>query len=215
MKMQREFKSKKRYLAAFLIGTGIFLLLFLLSYSVSYFEFQRVSNLQDDLAYKIFEDKLYYSFFDEMICESESLDKISRDLNFQRGIIDEMEKDFGKMNERVLFRKNFYTLIELEHFEFVQTLNEKCNYDFPIMLFFYSNDEEIIEESERVGRLLGAVHEENPNMMIYSFDVDLQNKLIDSLKRKYEVEEPLTVIINDEIKVVNPEHINEILDVLD
>ena len=89
---KREFQSKKRYVISFLVGTFIFLFVFILSYSLSYLEFQRVSSLQYDLAYDIFSHKLDYLLFDLGICREESLDQVSRDLNFQGRIIDDLEK---------------------------------------------------------------------------------------------------------------------------
>ena len=81
MMEDRKIQSRKRYLLAFLIGTVLFILIFFLSYSLSYFEYQRVSNLQESIAYSIFEDKLDYSFFNKQICSNESF-KIMKSLIF-------------------------------------------------------------------------------------------------------------------------------------
>lgn len=213
--MRRGFKSKKRYLFAFIIGTLVFGMIFLLSYSVSYFELNRVSGLQTDVAYRIFEDKFYYSFFNEDSCVISPLDDLSNDLNFQRSIIDNLESRLGKNNVDVLARKKFYTLIELEHFEFVQDLNERCNLDIPTILFFYSNEEELIEESLLGGRILENVVEQTDGLIVYSFDFNLDSKLINSLKYEYNISEPLTILVNEKVKIVEPDNINDILEVLE
>jgi hypothetical protein len=207
---ERKIQSKKRYLLAFLIGTAIFILIFSLSYAISYLEFRRISNLQEDLAYDIFEDKLDYSLFDEGICANESFDRVSRDLGFQGRIIDDLERKLGKNNENVLFRKKFYTLIELEHFEFVKLLNERCNLEIQTILFFYSNSDPNLELSEEVGKLLDVVYNRNENLMMYSFDIDLDSDLTEKLKEKYMVDKSPTLIINEEVKVENPQNISDI-----
>lgn len=207
---ERKIQSKKRYLLAFLIGTTIFILIFSLSYAISYLEFRRISNLQEDLAYDIFEDKLDYSLFDEGICANESFDRVSRDLGFQGRIIDDLERKLGKNNENVLFRKKFYTLIELEHFEFVKLLNERCNLEIQTILFFYSNSDPNLELSEEVGKLLDVVYNRNENLMMYSFDIDLDSYLTEKLKEKYMVDKSPTLIINEEVKVENPQNISDI-----
>ncbi len=207
---ERKIQSKKRYLLAFLIGTAIFILIFSLSYAISYLEFRRISNLQEDLAYDIFEDKLDYSLFDEGICANESFDRVSRDLGFQGRIIDDLERKLGKNNENVLFRKKFYTLIELEHFEFVKLLNERCNLEIQTILFFYSNSDPNLELSEEVGKLLDVVYNRNENLMMYSFDIDLGSYLTEKLKEKYMVDKSPTLIINEEVKVENPQNISDI-----
>ena len=212
----RGFKSQKRYIISFLVGTAIFILVFALTYSISYFEFRRISNLQADLTYDIFEDKLDYSLFDEGVCTDESFGKVSRDLGFQGRIIDDLEKKLGKDNEGVLFRKKFYTLIELEHFEFVKFLNERCNLTVQTIFFFYSNNASELDRSEDVGRLLTVVHRRTEGtLMIYSFDIDLDSDLIGKLKNKYDIEKSPTLIINEEVKVENPQNILDIEKYLD
>jgi hypothetical protein len=207
---KRKIQSKKRYLLAFLIGTAIFILIFALSYAISYLEFRRISNLQVESAYEIFHDKLYYSLFDEQTCTVESFDKISSDLDFQGKMIDDLEKKFGKDDENVLFRKKFYTLIELEHFEFINLINERCDRDIKTILFFYSNLRSDLETSEEVGRLLTVAYNRNENLMIYSFDINLYSDLIEKLKEVYDIEKSSTLIINGEVKVENPQSIFDI-----
>lgn len=212
---KRPFSSKKRYVISFIIGTFLFLLVFGLSYSFSYLEFQRVSSLQGMLAYDIFTHKLDYSLFDEGVCGDESFEKVSQDLNFQGRIIDDLEKNLGKGDKDVLFRKKFYTLIELEHFEFIKFLNQKCEFSVQTILFFYSNENKDAEDSEELGRLLGTISQRNQNLMIYSFDVNLDSKLIKNLKTKYRIEKPNILIINDNITVVDPQNLNDIEKYLD
>ena len=208
--VDRKIQSKKRYFAAWLIGTVIFILIFVLTYSFSYLEFQRISNIQENIAYEIFEDKLDYSLFDIEICSNESLKKISTDLGFQGKIIDELEKKLGKDDKKVFFRKKFYTLIELEHFEFVKILNQKCNLERNTILFFYSNEDKDIRDSEYVGDLLTVINRRIDNLNIYSFDINLESDLIHKLKEKYDIEKSPTIIINEEIRIFDPKNMDEI-----
>ena len=140
---KRKIQNKQRYLLAFLIGTFIFTSGFIITYSISFWEYKRISNIQGVISYDIFKDKLGYSLFNKNICAQTSLRKISEDLRFQGRIIDDLEGKFGKNDERVLFKKKFYSLIELEHFEFVNDLNKECNSTIPTILFFYSNENKL------------------------------------------------------------------------
>ena len=208
--MDRKFQSPRRYLLAFLIGTGIFVLGFLIVNWLSLLEYKRISQLQEEISYEIFEDKISYSLFGKDICSDSSYKKISEDLAFQGRIIDDLERKFGKSDDRVLQRKKFYSLILLEHFEFVNIRNEECNGKVNTILFFYSNSLDNIGRSEEVGRILGSVYERNDNVVIYSFDVDLESDLIEELKKRYFVEEPLEILINENIKINNLKNIGEI-----
>lgn len=207
---ERGFQSGKRYIASFLIGTVVFILVFALTYSLSYLEFRRVSDLQVDISYEIFKDKLDYSLFNEPICTNESFERVSRNLGFQGRIIDDLERKLGKQNEKVLFRKKFYTLIELEHFDFINLLNEKCDRNVQTILFFYSNEGSNTKDSEDAGKLLSVVHSKTENLMIYSFDINLDSDLIEKLKEKYDVKRSPTMIINGEFRVENPQNLLDV-----
>lgn len=207
---KRSFQSKRRYILAVVIATIVFAIGFLITYSISYGEYLRISNIQGELSYRIFQDKIKYSFFKEDICSLDSLTDISEDLAFQGRIINDLETKLGKNDERVLFRKKFYTLIALEHYEFVSELNKKCKSNISIILFFYSNEEKELDESEKVGNILGVVYERNPNVKIYSFDINLDSELIELLKKKYRIEKSPTLIIREQHKVTEVENINDI-----
>lgn len=207
---KRKFESKNRYLISLIITTFVFLLIFAVSYSISYLELQRISNLQVGVGYDIFKDKLDYSLFNAPICDKESFEKISLDLGFQGRIIDDLERKLGKQNENVLLRKQFYVLIELEHFEFVKEFNQKCGKNIDTIFFFYSNNDSYLKESEEAGRILGAVHSRNENLIIYSFDVDLASNLVDKLEDRYNITDSPTVVINEKAKIKLPANIQEI-----
>lgn len=208
----RAFSSKKRYVAAVIIATIVFLLVFAVSYSLSYLEFQRISNLQTGVGYDIFEDKLGYSFFGSSLCDTTSFEKVSQDLRFQGIIIDDLERKLGKQDENVLLRKKFYSLIEIEHFEFVKAFNGKCNPKVDTILFFYSNNESKESKSEEAGKILGVVSSKNKELVIYSFDFDLNSDLVNKMETKYNIigSEVPVIIINEKTKLDMPANIREI-----
>ncbi|HJX50613.1 MAG TPA: hypothetical protein VJ438_04070 [Candidatus Nanoarchaeia archaeon] len=206
----RPVQSKRRYIFSLLIGTGIFILIFLLANFISYLEFQRITTLQGKTAYGIFESKLNYDFFNEM-CSQEALEDISQQLGFQGAVIDDLEKKLGKKNSEVLFQKKFYTLVELEHLNFITDYNKKCNSSFNTIMFFYSNNPLYYKDNDKLGRLLDAIYSKYPEkVIIYSFDVDLDSELISKLKQKYDIEKVPTVIMNQKVTLFNPQNIQEI-----
>ena len=206
----RPIQSPKRYVLAFVIGTLIFILGFTLTTSISYLQFQKISKFQDETSYQIFNEKLSYTLFNKDICSSNSFQEISKSLSFQGAIIDDLEKKLGKENKGVLFRKKIYTLVELEHLEFINQLNENCNLSISTILFFYSNEQKDLGKSEETGRLLDTVNRRNDNLVTYSFDINLESNLIDELKKSYRIRESPTIIINQNKKIISPKNIDEI-----
>ena len=213
--VERKIQSKKRYLLALLIGTAVFIIVFGITYSISYLEYQRISSSQQQTSYSIFEDKLGYSLFDQEICSEEYFKKVSEKLGFQGRIIDDLERKFGKDDERVLFRKKFYSLVELEHFEFVKTMNVECGFDIQTILFFYSNEPGDIKDSEKFGDYLNTVYGRNSDLLIYSFDINLDSNLIENLKEKYNIEKSPTILINEKFKVTEIRNIEDVEKYLD
>jgi glycerophosphoryl diester phosphodiesterase len=209
--MNRSIQNKKRYLYAIIIGTVIFLIGFGITYSVAYIEYQRVIGLQDPVSYQIFQDKMQFTMFEKDICSNDSFEQISQDLAIQGGFIGDLEHKLGKNNQNVLFRKKFYSLIQLEHFEFVKTINEECNKNTNTILFFYSNEEKDLEKSEEVGRILGALYQQNKdNLIIYSFDKNLDSEIIRSLNKEYSITGPMTIIVNENQTLTSLQNINQI-----
>ena len=207
----RQFQSKKRYLYALLIGTVIFIIGFAITYSVAYIEYQRVISLQDPISYQIFQDKIQYTLFGEDICSDDSYLKISKDLSTQGSFIADIEDKLGKENKNVLFRKKFYTLIELEHFEFIKSINQECNKSINTILFFYSNNPSGIKKSEKTGAILSTLYNKNEdNLIIYSFDINLNSEIINLLKEKYNITQTPTIIINEQHIINDLSNINQI-----
>jgi len=216
METKREIISKRRYFYAFVIGTVIFLIGFGITYSVAYFEYQRISNLQDPLSYEIFKNKLEYSLFEKDICSEDVETQISQDLAFQGSIISKLEEKLGKQDESVLFRKKFYSLVLLEHLEYIREYNEKCKGKYNTILFFYSNEKGEIEKSEELGKILSVLAERNEdNLFIYSFDYNLDSELIGLLKQKYNVFSAPYIVLNEETVFTSINNIDEIEDLLD
>ncbi|MBU2576600.1 MAG: hypothetical protein KKF50_02670 [Nanoarchaeota archaeon] len=207
----RKYKDKKRYLWALIIATVLFFLVIQASTFISYLEFERVASLQDPISYKIFENKLEYSLFDKDICVEDSFKEISEDLKYQGQLIGQLEKKFGINDPRVIFRKKFYTLVQIEHFEFTKVINEECNRSINSILFFYSNKKVDLDNSEGLGNILSVVYQKNDeNLVLYSLDLNLDSNIIGNLKEKYNVGEEPLIIVNEDQRFTKIDNISEI-----
>jgi len=194
--LERKVQSKKRYLLAFLIGTLLFIIVVLISYSIAYFQYAKISDIQGETAYSIFEDKLAYSFFGEDICSIYNFRKVSDSLSYQGQILEDLEKKFGKDDKNVLERKKFYSVLLLEHLIYVKEYNKQCNQKINTIMFFYSNKDNP-DASESAGKVLNSVYQTNQNLVIYSFDFNLESQSVDNLKKKYSVSKIPEIIINE------------------
>lgn len=186
-----------RIILAFLLATLIFVEVFIISYAVSYWNYQGVSN-SNNLIKQYLEDFEGYANVtqcnsDVLIEASDKLDRVGSKLNL-------LESRFGKMDLRVLEQKKLYSELSYRHFEIIRTLKDQCNKNFITILFFYSNSEELAKESEGMGFILSSFKNEDPSrIMIYSFDADLDSMVIRELTERYNVTgAPVSVVNEDE-----------------
>ncbi len=171
--------------------------------------------VQNQLSYGLFEQRIVSSFFAENVCEDDSFRDINRYRAIQGEEIEDLESHFGKDNPTVLERKKFYALVQVAHLEFIENRKKECNDSMNVLMFFYSIKKGEEKDSDRVGNLLDIVWERNQNLQIYSFDYFLDSRLIELLKEKYSVAEYPLVLTSDGKRVVNPQSINEIEELIE
>lgn len=207
---KREVKDKRRYFYALTIAIFLFILGFLISYSLNLFEFERVSNLQDAIYYDFYANQLSYDFFNEKNCDTGLVDKLSESLDFEGDMLNKFEQKFGKDNSKVLDMKKYYFLIQLSHFNFMKQIKKDCDLDYSFILFFYSNDKTHLDKSERIGNLLNYFKKLYPSVLIYSFDSESPSPLIRNLKSKYNVTESVSIILDEKVKLNDIEDISQL-----
>ena len=193
MKVQEAYYY--RILLSFVIATILFVLIFFSAYSVSYLNYKSIrteNNIIQDSLLRLDEILASESCLGVLLLESSiRLDEVGSRLGI-------LEKRFGADDERVLEQKKFYSDLEFKHLQIIKNFNEKCATDFKIVFFFYSNSGSLLEESERMGAILGAFKRENSDLvMIYSFDVNLDYGLIDKLEEIYGIDRAPIAVLNE------------------
>ncbi len=210
-KTEREGKeiNVPRVIIAFIISLSVLVFVFLAGYMVSFLNYQKVSSIQDTLKTDLLNTQLSGEFL--LNCNEDAFNVFSEELDRTGSLLSILETRFGKNDENVIEQKKTYTLIEIQHFIIVKEYSEKCNKDMDTILFFYSNSDEYENRAEEIGKILGSVKEDNQNLMIYSFDYDLDLGIIELLKKSYEISGPNTAVLNEKIHIENIENSRDIL----
>ncbi len=204
-----------KYIIAFLISIVIFILIFVLAYSVSYLNYQRISYesniIKDNI---ILLDELALQFEDEFNCNNKILFESSERLDFVGNQIYTLESRLGNNDLRVLEQKKLYTQLEIQHFNIIRKLKLKCDGNFITVLFFYSNEKEYIEESEKTGFILNSFKKDDPNrIMIYSFDYNLDIDILHNIKLNYNITKAPIILIN-EVDLIHLNDVDELIQYL-
>jgi hypothetical protein len=184
-----------RYIWAFLIASAAFVIFFAFAQGISYLSYQSLDRHTDLIASSVgqFEDVLANFECDPSLHveASSRFDLIASKLNL-------LEKRFGKNDARLVGVKMNYSDLEYRHFLITERFNSECNSNFTSIFFFYSNRNSRIQgQSERMGFILTTLQRTHSNeVIIYSFDADLNSSLIVDLKEEYDIEEVPSIVVN-------------------
>ena len=185
----REFPLA-RLIISFIIATFLFTIIFLFVNSVLYLNYQGASENNDAINVSLYEGNLNCTF--EYFYNTSTL-------LYHSGVkIALLEDRFGKNDPAVLELKKEYTSLQFQHLALVRGFNEKCGKNLQIILFFYSNDDKTVKESEKVGYILDTLKLRYPDkLMIYAFDANLDQSDIQNEILKYNLKSFPTVILNN------------------
>jgi hypothetical protein len=179
---------------AFVLATILFIGIFALGYLISYQKYKNVVEVQETLGYDLLTFQVGVELlgdnckdFDAFIFTNE-MEDLGRSLSL-------LEIRFGKQDERVLEKKKVYSLLEARHFLYILEHNAQCSNDVNTILFFYSNQEKYKDNAERIGGILSALKNQE-EVMIYSFDYDLDSTIVDLLIKKYGVDQGNRLVVN-------------------
>jgi hypothetical protein len=191
-------KYGKKLAIAFVLGTIVFVLIFLLGYAISSYKLQSVYQSQEQLRYELLSFQVEQELVDNS-CNNFDPNRFSAEMREMGNMLDLLERRLGKDDAGVLEQKKTYSLLEARHFLYLKAHNENCpNNTMPTILFFYSNTPESVDEAQKLGYMLTYLWEKNPNITIYSFEYDLDSEVVRLLKEKYHVTQSNVLVIRDQ-----------------
>lgn len=202
-----------KLIIAFILGTLIFCSVFLLGYTISYYKMQSTALVQEDLRYQLLSMNIEQELLGNS-CKDFDPSRFSNERNRVGAIIGLLEERLGKENAQVLEQKKIYSILEGNHFLYIKQHNENCNNTVPFLLFFYSNKGPYKDEAQKLGYIITTLNNEKPELMVYSFDYDLDSSIIELLKEKYNITIPNQLVINGKTIQKTPQNIDEIREIL-
>jgi len=195
--------SVNKMIFALIITLLVFITIFLVSYAVSYSQYQKTSREQTIVISKILNFNIKNSLLGQS-CTNFVSNDLSLELDHMGNILNLLEERLGKNNLDVLEQKKLYTSIEAEHFVYVRNYNHECDKEVSTVLFFYSNLEPFSRNADSIGYVLSSIKaNRNQEIMIYSFDYDLDSEATRLLKGVYNVNQPNSLVINEDNVLVD------------
>lgn len=196
--MDRKRISKTKYLAIFATTTLIFLIGMYLGHIITSGKISRLENVEQDIKTRTMDMELQFLLLSEDPCLIGDFTELSDELYQIGKKLSYMEQQLGAKNDDVKRLKEYYSLLEIRHWLFFKRIEEQCDKNLTLILYFYSTTGGC-PECEQQGYILTYLRKDNPNLKVYSFDINLDNFALGTIKRKYDIKGTPSLVIGDEL----------------
>ena len=185
------------YIAAFAITTLVFIVGILIGNQFTATKLNQIEGLQQELNARTIGAELQTLLLTQFPCTSFN-STLTEELFDVGTKLDYMENQLGKNNKEVLSLKEYYSLLEIRHWLLLRLAKERCGTDYNLVLYFYSNLGDC-PDCDQQGSVLSTLHKKYPGVNIYSFDINLPNPALQTVKRIFGVKQAPTTIANTKV----------------
>ncbi len=195
---RKKIKSS-RYVAALAITLLIFLLGYMVSSQINKNKVDKLNYFEEELRVNSLSSELLLQLVQQNLCSSINLSSYTEELTSYGRRVTYLESMYGFSSEEVIQLKSYYSLLAIRHWMLAKDLNDKCNANRSLVIYFYTNYG--CTDCEDQGLVLTNLHRAYPFFNIYSLEYTLNNSAVNFLKEKYDVKTDRlpTLIINDEV----------------
>ncbi len=183
---QKENKMvKSRIILAIVLGTLIFSIGVLISQVLGYYY---ISDMKLELE-KTYNKQLGWllslNILEHYACNMNGLEVSKERIKLGQELYT-LESIFGKQDPKVLAKKEYFQILEVQEYLLMKDIKEKCNKSYVLILYFYSNKGDC-DECIAQGMILDDLWKNNKNVSIFSFDYNIKNPATEALKKLYGV----------------------------
>lgn len=186
--------DNRKYIYAFLITALIFGTALYISNYVSKQKLAEIQTIENRLSLDILSSETQFSLLEETSCKNVSSASLSQELGNLSDKVSSAESQYGVDDSRVVSLKQYYSLLEIKDYLLMKSVTAKCGISPTFILYFYSNKGDCAD-CQKTGYVLTALHDEFPDLRIYSFDYNLNEEAIGTLERIYHVTDNLPALV--------------------
>ena len=190
--------DKMKYAAVFAITTLIFVIGFFLGSYASGVKAEKLNVLEQEFRSDIMALELQYEIIKENPCDSISVSGLNEQLYTLGSKLTYIENAEREDHQTINILKNYYSILQIRHWLITRKITTTCETHFKTIIYFYSNKEGC-DKCDKQGYVLTFLRRKYPQIKTYTFDVDVNNVALSSLKELYGIEsdEVLPIIIID------------------
>jgi len=188
-----------RHLQSLIVTLSIFALGIFLGFYISEMRIKGMLTTYESLTLKINGAILQTRVLEGELCNYDVLSIAGKEKVELGNQITELEGLRGKTDEEVLRLKENYSLLSINQLLLLEEWTKECNKNISVIIFFYSNTENATT-SEEQGFVLDNIYEKYPNkIVIYAFDINIDNPAVNILIKKYDIRTAPTLVINEKV----------------
>ena len=195
--VERAGISKKRYIIAFILATGIFTIGLLLGITLTSAKLSEVEKLQIEFRNRLTNLEMEDLLTEGKICQFSDVDNLVDELEKIGDKITSIEDDPNTSHEDLIALKEYYSLLEIRHMIYMQKFNEQCGKKLNIILYFYSNDDKVCADCSSQGYILSYIRNKYNNVRVYSYDIDIDNPALKTVMKINNVTLAPSLVINN------------------
>lgn len=192
-----------KYLVSFALATLLFIVGIIMGSAITSTKVEKIINTREEIKLEMLDLELQGALAEQNPCNNHLIYSLGEKLDNLGTKLTILEDQLGKNDPRIVELKKPYTLLMIQHYILIKKQIEECNNNYILILFFYSNKPEFVEESKKQGYVLEYLAKKYgyDKIKIYSLDADLKLGVIDALKENYNITTTPTTIINDKVYV--------------
>lgn len=190
--------SMSKYVAAFSMTVLIFGAGIIIGNTLSSAKLEKIDALQQDIAVRTLGSELQYALLAENPCVDIESSVLSNELFEISSKLSFMEEDLGTHHEQVINLKRYYSLLEIRHWLLLRKAQQTCDTHYDLILYFYSNDGDC-SACKQQGYVLNTLHRKYPAVSIYSFDINIKDPVLETMKKIHNVTAPPTIVVNGKV----------------
>ncbi|MCK5476768.1 MAG: thioredoxin family protein [Candidatus Aenigmarchaeota archaeon] len=195
-KVKRDI-SYSKFLIAFSLTLSIFLIGVIVGNYILSYKFNKYAEFEDDLKIDLLSSEIEDRILKEAGCNATGHVQLTQSLYDLSQKLGYLENQLGWDNPKVWRMKKYYSLLELRHWLYINTLNKECDVNFTTVLYFYSNKGDC-PRCESQEYVLNHLKKKYKNIFIYSFDTNMENAALNTIKQIYSVDNITPTLILEE-----------------
>lgn len=193
--MKQKIKTKNLVLALALTSLVFILGIFIGNLFVSE-KYNALTEMNSNIQIETSALELQFELIKDNPCKIKDLGYLQDKVQLLGDRLTYLEGLYGKGSTKIIPLKKQYSQIQLRYWMLSKHIQDKCNDNSTLILYFYSNTE--CDKCDKQGTILTAFKKSSSNeVKVYSFDSSIGDVLVKTLEEIYNITTVPSIVLNN------------------